>query len=954
MRLVPTATYRVQLNHEFGFVQARAIVPYLAALGISHVYASPYLKARKGSLHGYDIVDHNALNPELGTREDFNALIDSLHAHGMGHILDLVPNHMGVGGDDNAWWLDVLESGPASPYADHFDIDWHPAKDELRGKVMLPFLGDHYGTVLEHGELALQFDSSRGEFSVYYHAHRFPIDPSTYPCLLERRLDELPGVVAAQVQAVIEDFQRLPPRGDTRPDARRRRARNAPIAKRRLSDLCREQPAIAAFVHANVGHFNGEPGRPESFDPLHRLLEEQAYRIAYWKVASDEINYRRFFDINELAGLQMENPQVFDATHRLVLELVAAGRLEGVRIDHPDGLYDPLGYYRRLDRSLRLARGQNQPAPYVVVEKILASYERLPRDWPVCGTTGYDFAHVCNGVLVCPAGERLLNRLYRRYADREMDFDALVYRSKKQTVRAQLSSELTVLTNLLDKLAEADRRTRDFTRNGLRDALTELVACFPVYRTYVTATATSEEDRQFLQWAVAQAKKRWPAADTSVFDFIHGVLTLDDRDALEPDELRRRARFVMRFQQYTSPVMAKAVEDTVYYNYHRLVSLNEVGGDPRTFGISIAAFHRANQDRLQHWPAALLSTSTHDSKRSEDVRARIDVLSEIPDEWRRHLARWARLNRSRKRRLDGYWAPSRNDEYLLYQTLLGAWPVDDMDDTALAAFRERMEGYMLKACKEAKRHTSWINPNQEYEEAMLHFVRTLLTRPNADRFLDDFGPFARHVAGFGQLNSLTQTLLKLTAPGVPDIYQGNERWALELVDPDNRRPVDYTALAAALAALPASDELHPAEAADLMSHSLHDGRAKLYLTRTVLQLRRRAPALFQEGDYVPLDVRGPRAEHLIAFVRRHRNETVLVCAPRWFARLEADAGPVSASTTWRDTRIDLPGTAGTGTFRNLLTGQALSPSVDEDGASIAVAELFGRFPVALCLAEDVA
>jgi len=954
MRLVPTATYRLQLNHEFGFAQARAIVPYLAALGISHVYASPYLKARRGSLHGYDIVDHNALNPELGTREDFNAFIDSLHAHGMGHILDLVPNHMGVGGGDNAWWLDVLENGPASPYADHFDIDWHPAKDELRGKVMLPFLGDHYGTVLEDGELALQFDSSRGEFSVYYHTHRFPIDPSTYPCVLQRRLNELPSVAAAQVQTLIEHFEGLPSRSDMRPDARSRRTREAVLAKRRLSDLCREQPAIAAFVQANLNHFNGEPGRPESFDPLHRLLEEQAYRIAYWKVASDEINYRRFFDINELAGLQMENPQVFDATHRLVLELVAAGRLEGLRIDHPDGLYDPMGYYRRLDRSLHLARGQNQPRPYVVVEKILASYERLPGDWPVCGTTGYDFAHVCNGVLVCPAGERLLDRLYRRYADQGMDFDERVYRSKKQTVRAQLSSELTVLTNLLDKLAEADRRTRDFTRNGLRDALTELVACFPVYRTYVTATATSEEDRQFIQWAVAQAKKRWPAADTSVFDFIHGVLTLDDRDALEPDELRRRARFVMRFQQYTSPVMAKAVEDTVYYNYHRLVSLNEVGGDPRTFGISIAAFHRANQDRLQHWPAALLSTSTHDSKRSEDVRARIDVLSEIPDDWRRHLARWARTNRSRKRHLDGYWAPSRNDEYLLYQTLLGAWPVDDMDATALAAFRERMEGYMLKACKEAKRHTSWINPNQEYEEAVLHFVRMLLTRPNANRFLDDFGPFARHVAGLGLLNSLTQTLLKLTAPGVPDIYQGNETWAFELVDPDNRRPVDYTALGAILAALPTHDDPHPAEAADLLSRSLDDGRAKLYLTRIVLQLRRRAPALFQEGDYVPLEVRGPHTEHVIAFLRRHQDKTLLVCAPRWFARLEAEAGPVSASTTWRDTRIDLPETAGSGTFRNLLTGQALSPSVDEQGTSIAVEGLFSHFPVALYLAEDAA
>ena len=950
----PTATYRLQLNADFGFRQARAVVPYLARLGISHVYCSPYLKARVGSTHGYDIVDHNALNPELGSREDFEAFVAELRRHDMGHILDLVPNHMGVGGDDNAWWLDVLENGPASRYAGYFDIDWSPVKDELRGKVLLPFLGDRYGAVLDRGELALRPDAGGGELSVYYHQHRFPLDPSTYPQVLGRAAGEISErASAAALRELIEGFRALPPRTSADAQIRRRRDEEAARCKHRLAALCATHTGVRAALELAIGQFNGEAGRPESFDALHRLLEVQAYRLAYWQVASDEINYRRFFDINELAGLCMDQPEVFESTHRLVLSLVAKGLLDGLRIDHPDGLRDPLDYYRRLDTALRKA-GASAP-PYVIVEKILAHYEHLPRQWPVRGTTGYEFSQLVDGLFVWPESQRALDGLYARFIGAAPDFGELVYRCKKLVIRTQLSSELTVLANMLDKIAERDRQSRDYTLNGLREALTEVVACFPVYRTYVTAETVPGEDRQFIDWAVAQAKRRTPAVDPIIFDFVRAQLLADEGDSLAPAALDQRTAFVLRFQQYTAPVMAKAVEDTAFYRYHRLVSLNEVGGDPSSYGRSPAAFHAFNREHLERWPGTLLATSTHDNKRSEDVRARISVLSELPQPWRRHVGRWSRVNRGKKLEVDGARAPSRNDEYLLYQTLVGVWPNGPVSDEERARLRDRVEAYMIKAVREAKEHSSWLTPNTDYENALRQFIDRLFARPKRNPFLVDFLDFQARIAPFGLLTGLSRTALKLTAPGVADFYQGNELWRFDLVDPDNRRPVDFARRRALLEDLP---RVEPGAARGPAIHALcerlEDGRAKLYLTRTLLGLRRRHPALFAEGEYVALETDGPRAEHLVAFARRHGDLTLVVCAPRWYARLaeavEQAQATVPPPGVWRGTAVALPPSCAPPVLRNVLTGERLAPQRHDEGASLAVDTLLKDFPVAVALA----
>ncbi|MGD2073832.1 MAG: malto-oligosyltrehalose synthase [Gammaproteobacteria bacterium] len=958
---VPVATYRLQLNADFRFDDARRIVPYLHELGISHVYASPYLKARAGSMHGYDIVDHNALNPEIGDQTRFDQLVAELHRHDMGQILDIVPNHMAVGGSDNAWWLDVLEHGEASAYAPYFDIDWHPVKQALQNKVLLPFLGDHYGTVLERGELRLRLDCAAGALSVHYYDHLFPLDPCTYPQLLGAGGDAPSGngpsgEAVAALDGLIEQFRALPRHTDAAPGRRRVRREDAARCKRGLADLCQTHPEIAAHLEHNVERFNGTPGEADSFDLLHRLLETQPYRLAYWKVASDEINYRRFFDINELAGLRMEDRDAFAATHRLIGDMLERGQIEGMRIDHVDGLYDPLRYCTDLQDLARDRRGAgetDEPRPvYLLVEKVLGGHERLPAAWPVAGTTGYETAQLLNGLLVYPESERRLSRLYTRFTGHGNDFNELLYERKKLIIHSVLSSELTVLANLLSGIAQADRHTRDFTYHGLRDALAKVVACYPVYRSYVTAAGSSDEDRRDVQWAVAQAKKRSPVADLLTFDFIHDLLILNDLQRHGPNLQHRIVQFIARFEQYTAPVMAKGMEDTAFYAYNRLVSLNDVGFDPRSFGVSTAAFHHENRLRLANWPHAMVSTSTHDSKRGEDVRARIDVLSEVPDDWRRHLARWSRINRSRKRLVDDRPAPSRNDEYLLYQTLLGAWPLEPLDDAGLGAFRERIEGYMIKAVREAKTHTSWINPGEEYEQAVRHFVRALLRNPGRSAFLADFLPFQKRMARYGLLNSLSQTLLKLTAPGVPDIYQGNELWAFNLVDPDNRRPVDYARRTALLETLRERyAEPTPALARGLLER-IEDSRAKLYLTWQTLKLRQHHAAVFSEGDYLGLSVQGPRADHICAFARQHQGVTIVVAAARWFARLthnEPDALP--ERRLWEGTAVALAETPAADGYRNLLTGETVPLQEQQDGPRLSAADLFASFPVALLSSE---
>jgi (1->4)-alpha-D-glucan 1-alpha-D-glucosylmutase len=883
--VIPRATYRLQLNSTFTFRDATALVPYLDELGISHVYCSPYFRARPGSMHGYDVVDHNALNPEIGTREDFEAFVRTLRAHGMGHVLDFVPNHVGVMGADNAAWMDVLEHGRDSRFADFFDIDWSPPNPALAGKLLVPALGAPYGEILESGELKLKYEAETGSLAVFYHDHRFPIDPRTWP----------------------ENLQRGAQARDT------------------------------ATYDAFIGEFSGTPGEPRSFDPLHDLLERQAYRLAYWRVAADDINYRRFFDVNDLAALRMENPQVFEMTHRLLLQLIAEKKLDGVRIDHPDGLYDPQQYFERLTQAAALPF-------YLVVEKITASFERLPPSWPVHGTTGYNFTNVLNGLFIDARSKARLDRIYSSFIVDYAEWQDVAFDSKVLVLRTSLAAELNVLSNQLARIAQADRHTRDFTLSNLRHMLTEVIACFPVYRTYVTDKA-SDDDRRFIEWAIARARRRGSTTDGPLLDFVRSMLLADTSEVDESMHEQVRA-FAGKFQQVTAPVTAKGVEDTALYRFTRLASLNEVGGEPESFGVSPRQFHTDAQHRARQWPHEMLATSTHDTKRAEDVRARINVISEMLTLWRRSIQRWSRINRARRRIVHDLPAPGPHAEYLLYQTLLGTWPLEPLDDAAYSTYRERIEEYMVKASREAKRRTSWANVNTEYEEALLQFIRLALERREGNLFPVEVAELARRMARFGFLNSLAQTLCKLTAPGMPDIYQGNELWDWSLVDPDNRRPVDYELRRRLLADVKAwSPENLPVALA-----SLEDGRCKLYVTFKALQFRRTNEALFRDGSYVALRASGEYATHVIAYARKLGDQLAIVVVPRLTARLlgAREMLPLGVEV-WAETRVEIPArVCGTvDRLRNVLTGESVSFSGEGDERHLRLADLLTSFPVAL-------
>ncbi|HKR37129.1 MAG TPA: malto-oligosyltrehalose synthase [Steroidobacteraceae bacterium] len=923
----PRATYRLQFNREFTFADATRIVPYLARLGISHVYASPILKARPGSMHGYDVTDHTRLNPELGTSEDFAALVAALHEHAMGLIVDIVPNHLGVMGDDNAWWLDVLENGPAARAAHHFDIDWRPNRGSMRDRVLVPTLGDVYGAVLENGELKLQLDPVAGSFAIRYHEHLFPIDPREYPRIFAQ------GAVATPVQApdehradfesLLNAFGNLPPRSDTSEDAIAIRYQDKEAHKRRLVRLLERSPEIAQHIAATLARLNGTPGDPHSFDALDALLDAQAYRLSYWRVAVDEINYRRFFDVNDLAALRMDEAGVFDSTHRLTFELIGQGMIDGVRIDHVDGLYDPQAYLERLQ----------SPALYVVVEKILAPHERLPETWPVHGTTGYEFAALTTSWLVCNDYEVRMTRRYRQFTESDASFEQIAYDSKRLVMRSSLAAEIEVLATQLDRIAQLDRHTADFTRAAIREAIREVIACFPVYRTYVSHRGVSDEDRRIVNWAVNVARKRSVGADLSVFDFLRDVL-LGERSEGRSESVRRAMlEFAMKFQQVTSPVAAKGVEDTAMYRYNRLVCLNEVGNDPGRYGVSSAALHQANAERARLWPHTMLATSTHDTKRSEDVRARIAVLSEIPELWKRHLARWTRLNRSKRRHLGEDPVPDRQDEYLLYQTLIGIWSPEEAPATLI----ERVQAYAVKAAREAKRSTSWIMPNAEYEKALSDFIGELLADPERSAFLKDFRVLAQTVAFFGSINSLVQTVLKIAAPGIPDFYQGTELPALTLVDPDNRRRVDFTAAAQRLDAL---DSLPQHERVT----------SKLFVMQKLLQLRRDDPELFAQGDYQALQVEGARKDHVFAFARTHEGRSCIVLVPRWTAKLmDAVSELPLRERVWADTRVVVSDSAVAMRMTDVFRGREVAI---DDERSLSAASAFAEFPVAVLTATS--
>ncbi len=956
---IPLATYRLQLNRDFTFAQATAIVPYLSALGISHCYVSPCLKARAGSTHGYDIVDHNSLNPEIGSPEDFDHFVTTLHDHGLGLILDIVPNHMGVMGTDNTWWLDVLENGESSIYASFFDIDWHPIKAELHGKVLIPVLHDHYGVVLECGELKLVFRRERGEFDVSYRDHRFPVDPREYPRILQHCSDTLKAKLGEQnpdlleFQSLLTAFGHLPRRYEISSERIAERNRDKEIHKRRLEELCARSEEIAACIGGAVTLINGNPADPASFEELHELIKAQTFRLANWRVASDDINYRRFFDTNDLAGICVENEAVFEATHRLVLSLIAAGKVDGLRIDHPDGLYNPSQYFERLNRGIEAAtKNPENQRHYVVIEKILSGGERLPAEWRVCGTTGYDFANLVNGLFVDPAAAMRLEHTYRTFINDEINVDDLAYRCRKLIMRVALASELNVLASQLSRIALSKRRTCDFTLNSLRDALMEVGASFPVYRTYVTSFSVSDADARYIRSTIMSAKWRSPAADSSIFDFIIQVLLTSIAEGQDPPYQNAVTSFAMKFQQFTGPVMAKGLEDTAFYRYNRLVSLNDVGSDLHRFGTTTEEFHIANQERLRSWPRTMLAGSTHDSKRSEDVRARINVLSEMSGQWRLRVREWKRLNRSHRSIVNNKPAPSPNDEYLLYQSLVGTLPSDLLnDEDAWKKFSERIENYMLKAIREAKQNTSWINRNTEYEAAVSSFVRTLLNPDTSNRFLNDFSPFQRRVARIGLWNSLSQTLLRLTSPGVPDIYQGNELLDFSLVDPDNRRPVDYNRRQQMFQTIRNSGNDDDRLTARALLKTPEDGRLKLFLIWKTLCLRRQQPDLFQQGEYLPLEVEGAKAHHVVAFARKSSTASLLVVVPRLIAGLlhDADVPPIGP-LAWEDTHLRFPLCKCSTNYRNAFTGEALDLQENEGEGGISLAKMFADFPLALYFA----
>jgi (1->4)-alpha-D-glucan 1-alpha-D-glucosylmutase len=915
----PRATYRLQFHKDFTFDDAAAIVPYLARLGISHVYASPIQAARPGSTHGYDIVDHTRINPELGGEEGFERLSDALKAHGLQLLLDIVPNHMGVGGADNAWWLSVLEWGELSPHAQAFDVDWE--RLGAHGKLVVPFLGDRYGEALEKGDLKLVFDAGEGSFSVWHWEHRLPVCPLSYPIVLDRALAALDGdpQAAATVLSISERLRAM--NEETDPERRSGFVAEAEDLKARLAAAAAASPALGEAIERAVALVNGIPGQPESVGTLHRILEAQAYRPAHWRVAASDINYRRFFDINGLAGIRVEIPEVFDATHALITRLVREGRIQGLRIDHIDGLADPEGYAGRLQQAVG-------PGFYVVVEKILEPGEEL-RPWPVAGTTGYEALNLLDGLFVDGRAKPALERVYRARTGTEARYGELLRGAKTEILEGSFASELEVLVSDLKRIADADRRTRDYTVNAMRRALAEIIARFPVYRTYLGDGEAVAEDLKLIDETVGGAKRTSQLPDRSLHDFVAacllGSIETEGPGRPAPDLV---ARFRRRFQQLTGPVMAKSLEDTLFYRYVPLLALNEVGGDPGHAGTSPEAFHAANAERLRAWPHALVASATHDTKRGEDARARLHALSEMPEAYAEAIERFEAL--AAPHLTDG--RPDANDRILLFQAILGAWPLDLLQDGAdpalVGPFRERMEGFALKALREAKRHTSWIHGDEAYEAAALKLLRGLLD-PHAP-FLFKFRALGRRLAFLGMLNGLARTALKLTVPGVPDIYQGTETWDFSLVDPDNRRPVAYDRLARGL------DEAQPCPA---LLARWRDGRVKQRLIADLLADRRERPALYAEGSYRAVEVRGAHAAHVVAFERRRGEDGLVVVVPRLFGGLVSGEVPPLGDKAWAGTSVALP----QGRFRDLLTGAEITPAMPDTP----VGELFAAFPIAV-------
>ena len=982
---VPMATYRLQFNHLFKFSDAQSIISYLCELGITDCYASPYFMANPGSLHGYDVLDHNQLNPEIGTDEEYLEFVKELRKYQMGQVLDIVPNHMSIAGNENRWWMDVLENGPSSIYSDFFDIDWDPVKASLKNKVLLPILGDQYGRVLENQELNLMFEE--GAFFIGYGARKLPIDPVSYNRILRLRIDELEKETGKddphlqELLSIVTALNHLPLYTEREADKSLERQREKEVIKKRLLNLCQGSEPIRSFIGANILIFNGQKNQPRSLDLLDTLLNDQVYRLSHWRVATDEINYRRFFDINELAAVRIEDPKVFREVHRFVFRLIREGEVTGLRVDHPDGLYNPVEYFYRLQKScftqicLRASpiSGEsaqeeemkrlydeellkNSASPlrvpfYIVGEKILMKGERIPEDWPISGTIGYAFLAPLNGIFINTENAKKFDEIYSRFAGLRLNYQDLLYEKKKLIMVTTMSSEVNALGHFLDRISEKERHTRDFTRNSLTAAIVETIACFPVYRTYVNPCGVVERDRRYVEQAVARAKRKNPAVSATTFDFLQEVLLLKyPGDLIELDKAEW-LNFVMKFQQVTGPVMAKGLEDTVFYVYNRLASLNEVGGGPERFGTSLETFHGQNIERSKSCPCGLSVTSTHDTKRSEDVRARLNVLSEIPDEWRRHLSNWSRINRKRKSVVEGQAVPDRNEEYLFYQTLLGVWPLHPMNGTEYKVFVRRIKDYMLKAAREAKVNSSWISPSLPYEDALLKFIEDVISPAPSNPFMQDFDPFRKRISFYGMFNSLSQTLLKVTSPGTPDFYQGTEIWDFSLVDPDNRRPIDFDIRRDMLRTLrekmAMSESDFPGFARGLLQE-WEDGSIKLYVTFRSLNYRKESRRLFMEGAYLPLQGDGDLQNHICAFARQGEQKVVLVLTPRFLTRLiQTPEEMPLGKKIWGNSWIALADEIRVNHFHNILTDETVK-AVEENGKRVLrIGEILANFPVAL-------
>jgi (1->4)-alpha-D-glucan 1-alpha-D-glucosylmutase len=943
----PTATYRLQFGPDFKFAAAQALVPYLDELGITDIYASPLFKARKGSLHGYSVANPMELNPELGSKRAFDTLAQRLKSRGLGLVFDIVPNHMALS-PDNPWWMEVLESGPSSPYAIFFDIDWHPPNRLLEGVVLLPVLGRPFGEALEEQELRLTLEE--GGLFLNYYDHKFPLDPKTYRRVMAHRLDELAQALGEEhpeiisLRGLLSIINHLPVRTLSSPKKARERQRDKEIIKKNLWLMYQRSPEIKKFLDENLEIFNGQKGEPASFDLLDQLLGRQPYRLAFWKVALEMINYRRFFSINDLIGIRLEDPKVFEAfKHSLIFKLVDEGKVSGIRIDHLDGLYDPLGYLQGLQERLAQEGEESSESAhfYIIAEKILAQNESLPPEWPLAGTTGYDFLNMANGLFVAGKGLQKLEEIYARWVDSAQGFEEVVRDKKKMIMATLFGGEVENQGYYLNHLATQDRQARDIARSDLIAVLVEVTAALPVYRTYIRSFEVAPRDRSYLEIAIASVRRRHPGINQVALEFLRRVLLLQFPPYLTEEQRRDWLEFVLRWQQFTPPVMAKGLEDTALYVYNPLLSLNEVGTIFRA--VTAEAFHAFNRQRREFYPYTLNATSTHDTKRSEDVRARLNVLSEIPGDWEACLHRWRDWNRSAKVVIQGEPVPDANQEIILYQTLLGAWPLSRDE---IPSFQERLKGYLVKAAREAMAHTRWVSPDVEHEGALLQFLDIILEDTRDNNFLKDFLVMHERLSFFGALNSLSQVLLKIASPGVPDFYQGTELLDFSLVDPDNRRPVDFRQREQLLRNLKVRGRQDRGGLLAELLAGWQDSRLKLYVTHLGLNFRKNSPELFLQGDYLPLAAGGAKQNHVIAFARRRGKDWAIAAAARFFTRLARPGEAPVGRKVWGEGALALPPKAPE-QWVDIFTGETVAAEPSAGVRGLPLAKIFRRLPVAL-------